>query len=115
MAVRQCNGRISRVRAVQMDNLIESLRNKKMDITQKARIKELCVVKKGVNERIDKGVLRWFGHVKRMHNFRIDKIIYVRECACSHSVGKPRKRWIDSVSGCLRKRSLDVRQARSMV
>ena len=41
--------------------------------------------------------------------------VYVRECAGSHSVGKPRKRWIDTVKECLRKRSLNVRQARRMV
>ena len=41
------------------------------------------------------------------------RIVYVRECAGSSSVGRPQKRWIDTVKGCLKKRSLDVRQARS--
>ena len=41
--------------------------------------------------------------------------VYVRECDGSHSVGKPRKRWIDTAKECLRKRCLDVRQARRMV
>ena len=40
---------------------------------------------------------------------------YVEECAGSRSVGRPRKRWIDTVKECLRKRGLDVRQARRMV
>ena len=30
-----------------------------------ARIRELCRVRKGVDERIDEGVLRWFDHVER--------------------------------------------------
>ena len=42
---------------------------------------------KSIDENIDEGVLRWFGHVG--------------ECAGSRS---PRKRWIDTVKDCLKKR-----------
>ena len=31
------------------------------------------------------------------------------ECAGSRSVGRPRKRWIDTVKDCLKKRGLGVR------
>ena len=31
------------------------------------------------------------------------------------SIGRPRNRWTDSVKECLKKRGLDVRQARRMV
>ena len=57
----------------------------------------------------------WFGHVERIESYRIAKRVYVGECGGSHSVGRPRKRWIDTVKDCLRKRGLDVRQARRMV
>ena len=46
-----------------------------------ARIKELCGVTKDVYERIDEGVLRWFGHVEAMDNNRIAKRVYVGVCA----------------------------------
>ena len=39
----------------------------------------------------------------------------VGECASIHSLGRLRKRWIDTVNDCLRKRGLDVRQGRRMV
>ena len=65
-------------------------------------------VTKGVDEKTD-DVLRWFGHVERMENDRIAKRVYVGECAGSRSVGRPRKRWIDTVKDCLKKRGLDVR------
>ena len=84
---------------------------REMDKVSNALIRELCGVTKRVDERIDEGVLRWFGHVKRMENDRIAKRVYVRECAGSRSVG----RWIDTVKDCLKKRGLDVRQARRMV
>ena len=33
------------------------------------------------DERIDEGVLRWFGHVERMERDMIVKRVYVEECA----------------------------------
>ena len=49
-----------------------------------------------------------------MDNERIAKRVYVGECAGSRSVCRPRKRWIDTVKDCLKKRCLNVRQARRM-
>ena len=88
-----------------------------MDRVPNARIRELCGEKKGVDERIDEGVLRCFGHVERMENDRIDNYNrdYVGECAGSRSVGRARKRWTDTVKVCLKKRGLDIRQAKRMV
>ena len=50
-----------------------------------------------------------------MENDRIAKRAYVRQCAGSHSVCRPRKRWLDTLKDCFKKRRLDVRQARRMV
>ena len=47
-------------------------------------------MKKGVNERIDEGVLQWFGGVERMENDRIAKRVYLGECAGCRSLGRPR-------------------------
>ena len=99
------------MRAVQIDNLKGLLGiRRRMDRILSARISELFGVRKGLDERIDEGVLRWFGHVERMERDRIAKRIYVGECAVSRSVGRPWKRWIDTVKECLKKRGLDVRQ-----
>ena len=83
----------------------------RLDRVLNARIRELCGVTKEVDERIDKGVLRWFIHLARMNNDRIAKRVYVGECAGSHSMGRPRKRWIDTVKDYLRKRGLGVWQS----
>ena len=45
----------------------------------------------------------------------IAKRIYVGECAGSRSVGRPQKRWLDTVKERLKKRGLDVKQARRKV
>ena len=58
-----------------------------MDRVLSVRIRELCGMKKGLDdERIEEGIFWWFDHVERMERDRIDKRVYVGECACSHSV-----------------------------
>ena len=57
--------------AVQIYNLRGLLGIRRMDRVQNVRIKEFCGVTKGVDERIDEGVLRWFDHVERIENDRI--------------------------------------------
>ena len=99
----------SRVRTVQMENIIGLLGIRRMDRVSNAQRRELCGVQKGLDERIDEGVLQWSSHVVRMANDRFAKRVYVGECAGSCSVGRPWKRWIDILKECLRKRGLDVR------
>ena len=70
---------ISRIKAVQMDNLRGLVGIRKMDKVSNVRLRELYEVTKGVNERIDEGALRWFGHVERIENDRIGRRMYVRE------------------------------------
>ena len=67
MVVRQRYGKKCRIGVVQMDNLRGLIGITKMDKVPNTRIKELCGVMKGIDERIE-GVLRLFGHVERMEN-----------------------------------------------
>ena len=55
---------------------------------------------KGVDERIDKVVFRCFGHVDWMEKDMIAKRLFIRVCAGTRSVGRPRKRWVDTVNDC---------------
>ena len=68
---------ISKIRAVQMDNLRGLLGIRRIDRVPNARIKEFYGVTKGLDERIGEGVLRWFGHMERMEKDRIAKRVYV--------------------------------------
>ena len=68
----------SRIRTLQRkDNLKGLLGIRMMDRVPTARIKELCGVKKGVDERIDEGVLRWLEHREGMERDMIAKILYL--------------------------------------
>ena len=61
------------MKAAQMDNLRGLLGIKRMDRAPNARIRKLCGVRKGLEEMIDEGVLRWFSHVERMEMDSIAK------------------------------------------
>ena len=69
-----------------MDNLKGALGIRKMNMVPNARIRVLHGVKKGLDERNDEGVLRWFGHVDSMERDRIAKRVSVGECAGTCSV-----------------------------
>ena len=56
---------------------------KRMDKVPNVQIRELYGVPKGLDERIDEGVLQWFSHVERMENDMITKMFYVGECTGS--------------------------------
>ena len=70
---------------------------RRMDKIPNARIRELCGMTKGENEKIDKGILRRFGHVERMENDRIAKRVYVGGWAGRRSVGRPRRRLMTDI------------------
>ena len=70
---------------------------------------------KCLDERVDEGVLRWYGHLERMERDKIAKRVNVGECNGSHSLGRLWKSWNDIMKECLKKWCLDVRHARRMV
>src|SRR5678815_3865859 len=66
----------SKVQCVQIDNLRGVLGVRRIDKVRNELIREWCGVKKGVNERINESMLRWFGHVARMNDSRLVKLMY---------------------------------------
>ena len=66
----------------------------------KARIREMCGITKEVDERIDKSVLRWFAILKEFRIIRQLNGYMKNEYMGSCLVGRPRKRWTDSVDDC---------------
>src|SRR5678815_4553858 len=96
----------------QMDNLRGVLGVKRIDKMRNESIRELCGVKKGVNERINESTLRWFGHVERMNDSRLVKRMYSGECVGNQQAGRPKKKWIESVNECLKDRNVSLAKAR---
>ena len=95
-----------------MDNIRGFLGIRRMDRVPSACIRELCGVKKVLDERIGEGMLLWFGHVDRMERDRIAKRAHGGECASSRSVGRQRKRWIYTVKECLKAKRFEYQASK---
>ena len=67
----------SSIGAVQTGNLRSLPGIRRMYKVPNARVREMCGWTKRVAERINEGILRWFGHIERMGNDRIAKMGYV--------------------------------------
>ena len=85
----------SRIRAVQIDIIRSLLGIRRNDRVPNERIREMCRMAKGGDERVEEDVLHWFSRVERMENDRIAKRLYAGEFAGSSSAGQPRKEELD--------------------
>ena len=81
------------------------------DRVRNEEIKRRCGLQKNLSER-GEAVLRWFGHVERMEGERLVKKIYRAEVEGNRGRGRPRRRWIDGVKGCLNDRGLSIPEAK---
>ena len=52
---------------------------------------------KGVSSRANQRVLRWFGHVERMDDYRMARRVLLAEVNGWRTRGKPRLGWMDGV------------------
>src|SRR5678816_1567325 len=98
-----------------MGNLRGMLGLRRIDKMKNERIRETCGVKKGVNERINESMLRWFDYVERMNDSRLVKRMYSGECVGNRPAGRPKKKWIESVKECLQERNVSLAEARRKV
>src|SRR5678815_2020700 len=98
-----------------MDNLRGVLGVRRIDKMGNELLRELCGMKKGVNERINESTLRWFGDMERMNDSRLVKRMYSGECVRNRPAGRPKKKWIESVNECLKERDMSLAEARIKV
>ena len=62
--------------------------------------------------RADQRVLRWFGHVERMDEYRMARRVLMAEVSGRRVRGRPRLGWIDGVKVALGNRGMTVEAAR---
>ena len=68
-----------RMEAVEMNCLRNICRLRRIDRVPNVEIRRMCGRDVSVSQRMDQGVLRWFGHVERMENERLVKRMYESE------------------------------------
>ena len=68
---------------------------------------------KGKQDIIEKKRLQWYGHVKRMPEERIPKLIKEWTPTERRKRGRPRKTWIEGVQAAMATRNLEPDQWRN--
>merc|ERR1711973_521573 len=74
-------------------------------------VRRMTGVRKELAARVDRKVLRWFGHVERMDDDRLLKKVVSARVDGRGARGRPRFGWMDRVKKALGDR-MDVREAR---
>merc|ERR1712002_182437 len=64
-----------RMEAVEMNCLRNICGRRRIDRVLNIEIRGMCGKNVGVSERMDQGILKWFGHVERMGNERLVKSV----------------------------------------
>ena len=75
-----------------------------------AIIRERCGCGLSVLERIERDVLKWFGHVERMGEERLVKRVHQANVGGSRGKGRPQRGWRDEVKDLLLERGLSERE-----
>ena len=104
-----------RVEAVEMNCLRSICGVRRIDRIPNAELRRRCGKKVSVGERMDQGVMRWFGHVERMGDDRLVKRVYDSEVRGVRRRGRPRKSWMDGLKETLERRGLNIHEARDCV
>ena len=62
--------------------------------------------------RADQRMLRWFGHVERMYEYRMARRVLMAEVSGGRVRGRPRLGWMDGVKVALGNTGMTVKAAR---
>ena len=85
------------MKVVEMSCLRSICGVRRIDRVRNVDVRRRCGKNVGVGERMDQGVLRWFGHVERMGEERLVKRVYESDVRGVRPRGRPRACWMDEV------------------
>ena len=82
-----------KVNVLEMKCLRSLIGVSRMDRVRNEEVRRRAGIERELATRADQGVLRWFGHVERMDDYRMARRVLVAEV----SRGRPRLGWIGGV------------------
>ena len=99
---------INKIVSTEMD-VLRSVRKSRMERIKNEQIKEIMGVKEkpDIIDSIERKRLQWYGHVKRMPEERIPKLIMEWKPWERRKIGRPRKTWMEGVQAAMTARNLD--------
>ena len=72
-------------------------------------------IERELASRADQRVLRWFGHVERMNDYRMARRVLMAEVSGGRVRGRPRLGWMDGVKVTMGNRGMTVEAVRQCV
>ena len=75
-------------------------------------VTNLAGIERELASRADQRLLRWFGHVERMDEYRMVRRVLTAEVSGGRVRGRPRLGWMDGVKVALGNRGMTVEAAR---
>ena len=83
-----------------------------MDRIRNEEVRRRAGIEKELASRSDQRVLRWFGHVERMDDYRMARRVLMAKVSGGRVRGRPRLGWMGGVMVALGNRGMTVEAAR---
>ena len=83
-----------------------------MDRVRNEEVRRRAGIERELPSRADQRVLRWFGHVERMNEYRKARRVLMAEVSGGRARGRQRLGWMDGVKVALGTREMTVEAAR---
>ena len=83
-----------------------------MDRVKNEEVRRKAAIERVLASRADQRVLRWFGHVERMDEYRMARRVLMAEVNGGRIRGRPMLGWMDGVKVALGNRGMTVEAAR---
>ena len=103
---------IRKVNVLEMIYLRSLVEVSLMDRVSNEEVRRRAGIKRDLASRANHRVLRWFGHVERMDEYRMARRVLMAEVSGCRVRGTPRIGWEDGVKMALGKRGMTVEAAR---
>ena len=81
----------------------------RLDRVRNDEVRRRAGIERQLTSRADQRVLRWFGHVERMDEYRIARRVLMAEVSGGRIRGRPRLGWMDGVKVTLGNRGMTMR------
>ena len=83
-----------------------------MDKVRNEEVRRRAGIERELASRADQRLLRWFGHVERIDEYRMARRVLMAEVSGGRVRGRPRLAWMDGVKVALGNRLITVEAAR---
>ena len=83
-----------------------------MDRVRNEEVRRRAGIERGLASRADQRVLRWFGHVERMDEYRMAGRVLITEVGGGRVRGRPMLGWMDGVKVALGNSRMTVEAVR---